>query len=434
MITPELIRYVRENLSQGIPVQDIVQGLRDAGWSGEDIASAFHEAQSSVVPPPTPHPLANSTTPTVASPSTIQKPTHKKLLIGLILSLLVIVIGAGGAYAYFVVLNPPPQAVLDSVADNIKTIHSFTADTKITATVIASGSVGTNQLPPSSHLATTTADFLITIDKTLPDTPKLSADLSATVTFDSMSFSGAGHMILLGDRFYFMIEKIPFLDTLLQGSQNNIFGTWITYNRQEMIDFLKATGMDEKSLASAQAKLDQTPLKQSLSQKETDELSALAKKNPPVIVKEQLPADMIDGQGMFHYQLAIDMPHTLDLYRYVFSKLNPSADTAAIDAEIESIKKATADMTIDTIEIWIGKNDRFIHRLLLTSHQNVHRTDAGLTDTNTRVALTIDTTIKDYNKQSTISAPMGAKSLITDILGPSLNTARSKKSTPPTKR
>ncbi|MHB8652224.1 MAG: hypothetical protein ACYC8S_03790 [Minisyncoccota bacterium] len=423
MVTPELIQYIRENLSHGISVQDTVQGLRDVGWTSEDIAAAFHEAQLTPAPPISPHyPSANSpatTTAQLTMSTNAQKPSHKRLLVGLVLSFLVVVLGAGGVYAYFVVLNPTPQAVLNSVAENAKNIHSLTATAKLTATIAVSGGNGANQFSTPPRLATTTTELTVTIDKTLPDTPKMSADISATANFNSMSFSGAGHIILIGDRFYFMIEKIPLLDMLLQGSAKNIMGSWVTYDQQEMVDFLKTMGVDKKSLEDTQAKIDQNPLKQSLSKKDLDELSVLAKKNPPLTATEQLTTDSIDGQPMFHYRLALNTSNTLDLYRFIFSKLDPSADTAAINTEMDSLKKHASDSTIDNMEIWIGKNDRFVHRLLVVSHNSSSPQSSEPTDTNTKVALTLDVSFKDYNKPSTITPPAGARSLVTDILGPS---------------
>lgn len=52
MITPELITFIRQRLSNGVSTDQIKQSLQSSNWSMDDINSAFDQIQSPIVPTP----------------------------------------------------------------------------------------------------------------------------------------------------------------------------------------------------------------------------------------------------------------------------------------------------------------------------------------------------------------------------------------------
>jgi uncharacterized protein with FMN-binding domain len=94
MITPELITYIRQQLSAGVPKETIAKALAPSGWSPQDIAQAF----ASITPPSTPA-VAPVAAPQVKSASHI----GTKIIVssGLII--------ASAAYAFFQNANQPQQ-------------------------------------------------------------------------------------------------------------------------------------------------------------------------------------------------------------------------------------------------------------------------------------------------------------------------------------
>lgn len=423
MITPELIRYVRENLSQGIPVQDIVQGLRDAGWSGEDIASAFHEAQSSVVPPPTPHPLANSTTPTVASPSTIQKPTHKKLLIGLILSLLVIVIGAGGAYAYFTIINPSPETVIAQAEKNFASLTAFTEEGSITISATSTSPSPSASIPASGSTVFT---FHGAVDNTNTAIPKISLDASAVASADLFSFNFVGHLRRIGQVLYFMVEKNSLVDYVSSGLNKGFAGTWYSLDPDDITNTMRATGAPENAIAKVDAvwKNNRSTLP-NLDQR-TRVLEAL-KAHPFFTVAEKLPSESLVGQDMWHYQLALDTDKTFEFLGIASQIENTATDTAALSASIATMKDAlkSAHFTVRGLEIWIGKQDRFLHRFKFTIEAAPQAKSSDSTPSGT-VRVLVDFSFNNFNKPVPITPPEGTQSFVQTFLLPALQRARAK--------
>jgi len=128
MITFELIKYIREQKTAGVPVEKISNLLRQQGWTEADIKEAFNaiDAASNLVSKPkeqdltpiTPispaTPLSPATT-VVATPPVVplevkvQKRGHPILKI-LMLVVVLGLVGAGGWYAWkhFQPLNPKP--------------------------------------------------------------------------------------------------------------------------------------------------------------------------------------------------------------------------------------------------------------------------------------------------------------------------------------
>ncbi len=83
MADSEIVRYIRENLSNGIGMEDIKSSLRQSGWSEDKISEGVAEVQGGS---PRPGPVAEAVP---ASPQKAgkdgKKESHTKLIVALII-------------------------------------------------------------------------------------------------------------------------------------------------------------------------------------------------------------------------------------------------------------------------------------------------------------------------------------------------------------
>ncbi|MEI7709611.1 MAG: hypothetical protein WCI76_02760 [bacterium] len=118
MITQELVSYIKTSKEKGVPLEVIKSNLLSAGWNQSDVNEALLSlAPVPVTPiPPTPTPAAvpvssvSPAAPMSFMPKASMEPVlvHKKsnLLSYIIVAVILIVLGAGAAYAYIQKIGP----------------------------------------------------------------------------------------------------------------------------------------------------------------------------------------------------------------------------------------------------------------------------------------------------------------------------------------
>lgn len=115
MANLELENYIKKSLEQGVPEQEIKNALRSAGWQENDINDAFSKAK-----PSSSQPSSKEEVKVLNINETGEKVSKSNKKIGkiLIISLIIIVLGAGGYFSYKY-LMPKGQIINEITAPTI---------------------------------------------------------------------------------------------------------------------------------------------------------------------------------------------------------------------------------------------------------------------------------------------------------------------------
>jgi hypothetical protein len=146
MITPELQTYIRQQIGAGITKEVIMQNLSAKGWNVQDVNDTFLAIESEQ--------STQAATPPVASTS------HKGMWATVII-LLLLFLGAGGAYAaYAYGLFASPAPTLIPVATTTESVLP------VATTETATSTVSTTTPEMSGIVSTTTSTTTATATTT----------------------------------------------------------------------------------------------------------------------------------------------------------------------------------------------------------------------------------------------------------------------------
>ncbi len=216
------------------------------------------------------------------------------------------------------------------------------------------------QIDAKTNLAVNTQDI---------KTPKLGASLDLTAKINGESYRAAGELRTLGQTGYGKIDQIPSLGDVTSELEK-IKGIWIKFD------------------------LDQSDSKgASLSQDQLDRVRDAIRTSQAVKVTKSLKSEQLDGQAMYHYQFSINKDALVDTLAKLTEVTGekPSAD------DIKKAKEDLKDVKFKDGEIWIGKKDLLPHKISLALEAS--------NDSTGSLSLTTATTLKDVNKDVSVTAP-----------------------------
>lgn len=302
----------------------------------------------------------------------------KPLIIGCIAGLLVLVLLAASASAYYVVNKP--QNVLGMALANSFASNKIQSDSFDGSVELQSGS------GPAL-----TATFNGAASQSGAFTLSGSVDAVVTnITLDMRSTDGA--------TYYFKVGGLQGLPQLLNASGDAtntqlapIIGSlndqWIEIN-QSIIQQL--TGKDSQ-------------VNFKLSDADRAKLAGAYKKNQFMVVQQKLADESIKGKPSFHYKVVID---AAKLKSFAAALKAANLDSIKITQDqLSSFNKTVNDAQFSKypFDVWVAKSGRLIDQLTVAASQN------GST---IKMRITVD----DYNKPVNVEKPAGAKSLL-DVLG-----------------
>src|SRR3989344_9151455 len=118
MITPELQSYVKGELGRGVSREAIRDSLLKNGWAAEDVEQVFPAAAPSFVPPVVSAAHPEFARAAVSGTDVKPRGSHKKT-IAIIAIIALVIIGGGGAYAYYsgLFISSPQQLVSKSITN-----------------------------------------------------------------------------------------------------------------------------------------------------------------------------------------------------------------------------------------------------------------------------------------------------------------------------
>jgi hypothetical protein len=378
MVTQDLVDYIKSNLASGMDTEALKTELRGHGWANDDIDTAFVSATS-----------AQAEAVHAETPSSGWHIGKKEIFITIAGLLL---LGAAGAAAYFVV-PPSPEKVMKASAANLATIHSFDYSGNLVVDVSAPSGLfsmdtllhgfvpNTNSKIAGVDDTKFNIDFTGTADVTDASHPKSNLNLN----FNYSLFSFGMEMRLLDKIVYLKFNNLPKIPDY---DINKYSGVWI---KVDPADISKEYGLDIEA-SSKQPDLTSGQKQQIL------DLAANAHFFNSIV---KLPDDKIDDKSMYHYAVDVDMKGVRDYYREVQRIENSAKST---DAELDNI-------TVRNTEVWVGKSDKMIHKLLT----KISASSPAGTTTQTSGSINIALNLKNYNQPSTIVAPVSYKNFL-DVL------------------
>ncbi|MBX4205494.1 MAG: hypothetical protein KW788_04945 [Candidatus Doudnabacteria bacterium] len=377
MVTPDLIEYVKSSMASGTDAEAIKNELRSQGWANDDIDSALVSAGSGVPSP------AHASIEAAGSGWHV---TKKEIFI--VVAGLLLLSGAGAAAFYLI--PPAPEKVLQTSAENFASANSFDYSGNMVVDISApSGLFSMNTLlhglPKGldSRIAGASdtkfnLDFSGTADVTDANHPKSNLDLN----FSYSLFQFGMNLRLLDKIVYLKFNSLP---NVPEYNIAKYSGVWI---KIDPADVSEQYGLD---MNTSSKQPDLTPGQK----QQIKDLAANAHFFNSIT---KLADDTIDGDAMYHYSVDVDMQGLKDYFHEVERIENSTATT---DTDLDT-------MSFRNSEVWIGKSDRMLHKLLT----QVSAAPTPGTTTQASGSVNILLNLKNYNQPSSIMPPADYKNFV----------------------
>lgn len=320
--------------------------------------------------------------PAAAQPTKSNK--KKKLVMGLLAGLAVLVLGSGSAAAYFgyYLPNKPENFFMASLA---KSFDTSLKSVRFDGAIEVSGDSVPKEIRGLSMSGETNSTGAMTLSATLETAyakPKLSiltADEKSM--FVKMSgISGVENILTMataGSEYEQLVEGIaPVLEKLND--------QWYELDTTTLTD-----------LSGVEAEGSPTELTEEQKQK----LIEAYKQHPFLTVTKELGDEAINGSSARHFEVVVQKEAMLEFVKSV--KDIGIAGLKVTDEDIASFEKeiASVDFNRFPVQVWIDKKTKYLAQLQMSA------TEEG-------VNITGRITLKDFNADISISKPENAKSLM----------------------
>jgi len=320
MVTPELLEYIKKQLETGKNKEELRGILLGAGWAINDIEEAYSKTAPSPAPPPD---LGN-----VPQASIAKEPQRKSNLLFFVIPLVIILIGAGGTFAYFQLSKLEPEEVLAKMFDALSQVKSGKFSGEINAQINGMGLDDIAQSESRDELAreglgasfnasvgSFLDDFSATIyfegasDNIDPGEPKARMKIGADI--DSSIFSGKlfeYEMVNIDkENIYFKINNLLFLGFALE----DLLNQWILINLDDLEKNLSAYfPPNELAIIIDQYNLEKNNERQ---KRIANELVEALKDFPIYFITEVLKEKEVGEVKVYHYNFSINKDNLIQI-------------------------------------------------------------------------------------------------------------------------
>lgn len=327
----------------------------------------------------------------------------KKALVISLSALTGVLVLAGAAWSYMYYYQNPGKVIKASL-EKMKEIKTMKFDSSINvegeiktpAPVGGLFGPGLGESDPAEPKKINTQIKLSgAVDASDPDNQKISLNFGASgINFipgitASLGFQG----LTINDVTYIKLDQIPVPGVDLSFITNQ----WIKVDEAEIREKL---GLNEL-FSKLQAERDkvQEADKQELTLEQKNKLTELFTSSKIFRITDKLPSEKINGQGTYHYAYLIDTEKipavTKQAYEIIMGEKMPDEESKKAEEAFGKAKPITG-------EIFIGKNDKYLHRLTGNADfsEEVNKNSA-------RLNFTFD--LSDHNKPIDIQAPASSK-------------------------
>ncbi len=424
-----MLDYVKQQVKQGVNSDQIKASLSSGGWQMQDIEEALRTvtapmsmsitppppapmvtsmpavpAASAFVPPKTfvsPSPVSPSPTsfvppqsvitsmpdlpPLVSKQTQVAPSSHHGLLKFLLIILFLALLGAGGVfgYPYYQDYVNPPEKILGQALENMSHIKSDSISGLVTVEMSDSDIPGfassTRQLPFKKLV------FSFNGSSDISDPQNLRGKMS--LGFDTGLIPKVNaELIYNGPEKYIKVDDIPNLGFFDPSFLN---GVWI---KLDLADLQKKFNV--KTIASSTVS--------ELSPEKIADIKQLALESHMFVISQKLPEEVLDGVNTYHYGFILDKNKMIDFVASVSKIIGSNPIT---DEELAKEKKAFDQVVFSPGEIWIGKDDIYMHKI--SFGMSVTPPGSGVPQiTNTFVM-----SFKDFNQPVEVIAPDSFKTI-----------------------
>lgn|SRR3990167_6348804 len=366
MINDQLLAYVKQQLALNVGRDVITTNLKSQGWSDSDIDAVFVAipANNSMPTSNPGAPVASPITPNVGDMPTVQTdfpdqaPSRSKklfLVIGILILLLAL---GGGAYAYYSGAFVSLQSVMKDVighAQTSKTV-SYDATLNFDFSGIKSFANGVSSIPGlnSKQLSVT-----VTGSSDITDTNNIKNSSVISVNLGSLSLGA--EIRLVDDTLYAELTKVS-------ASMSTLLGVVpITSFENKWYSFSYKPFDKAKDLVSGLPSADQNMLG-NLTTDQKDHLSQIAKDASLIKQTAKLSDEVITGESSYHFAFDLDRPGIVAYLKSITEYINSiGKDNSVLSAfDATSFSKQLDSLKDFKGEIWIGKNDKLMHKIVIS--------------------------------------------------------------------
>jgi hypothetical protein len=424
MPNQDLLNYIQKKLERGSSMEEIKGILLGHGWQEELIDEAFIFLRLNTSPEKieAPTPLAEEIKPLIQETITstektkpnesdwetfptlekifseklktpqhekpkaellkeTTKPSKKKLFAIIFIILLLIISGVSFAYYY----SKEPLLVLSKTLDTAQTIKSMETESELKITI------------DDILLQEMNKDSDIEIDKEYTIKTNIAFDyldienIKSKETISALNDSVGAEIAFVNKIIYGRINKFD-LDSTKYGLPIDQ-----TIKDQFINKWIKITDLSKDNLYDE--------IKKNIQEAETTkiEITTLVKNHPNIIKSiKRLPGEKISGVNTHHYKIEIDTNEVIDaITEYSISKTGEQPEAEEINKLKQDINKY---FSLNNYEIWIGKNDNFVYRVLLDLEIKGLGTEEEATTAGS-VRFQLTSNMYNHNKPLTVSEP-----------------------------
>ncbi len=294
----------------------------------------------------------------------------------------VLLLGAGGVWAYRTWYAPSSKAVFSKLLEQWSVVSSVAYEASIA------------MVPPAdSGEEDISVSFDGVFDMTDSESPASAGTLAiplglpgtADLTIETVS---------VDDVFYLRVNNIPDLGF---ADLTDLNGQWVRISASDIAELGTQFGaLEESANALEDFKQTQTDLENELRQKE-DQLKALFVNSSALTLEGRAVTETIAGVETDHYQFVINPEKAKQLITDVLALL----ETELPDEQglVATLNEAIDQGSLPAVGIWVGKQDSLPYRIALAG--TVSNPDTP--EESSSFAITVD--FKNYNQPVAISAP-----------------------------
>lgn len=186
------------------------------------------------------------------------------------------------------------------------------------------------------------------------------------------------------------------------------------------VSFLKDQWIKADLKAMKKEQLKEVQKEQELSPEQKKEIEETITEAKIFKITKELPDEKIEGVDTYHYKFSINKERVIQLFTKI-SKIiqNKSLTEKELEKLNKSLEEAIESAEVEKSEIWIGKEDFLLYKLLVGS--TIKETEK----TKSEGKFTIQAQFKNYNEPVQIDIPKSTKPF-EEVLGALLGGALSK--------
>jgi len=422
MVNDQLLGYVKQQLSMGVSREGIATNLKSAGWDDNDVNEVFSAllptSSSSMIPPTQPVSDVKINEQSVVGMNSDDVHHRSKKIIPVIAMLVLLcTAGAASSYVYytgaFVTL---PKLLAESV-DKSKVVTSSKYEVNLSVDFSELKDIY-NPLDSLSDLGIDSSKINFTIngasDRSDKDNPKLSSNILFNV---GGYISVEAESRLIDNTLYMKLAKMPTL-----GNFPLPIPEFSQYENKWFNFPLKLAGEEamEDPFYPSISFGDNYPFGE-LTPQQKDELYKILREVSFIKTVKRLSPETVGGVSSYHFSFDLDKEvlasYIESIQTYIKSIDKNNEMLLYIDRE--SIVQVLNQVKDFMGEIWIGRNDKLVHKIDLSFGVQPDMVK------NEKLKIRLTSSMSDYGKPVVVVTPAESTPL-SDLMEESMKNARMK--------